>query len=107
LLLLLAAALCAILVLVPRFPGPEQVTPVVGAPGLMWGVAKYYRASADYVRQLESLTLREVIADLAYENLKITWILQRKWAWLGRAAKLLVIAFVAWAATVARAILGG
>jgi hypothetical protein len=107
LLLLLSAALCAILVLVPRFPGPEQVTPVVGAPGLMWSLDRYYRAPSEYVQQLLTLTPHEVIGDLAHENLKITWILKRKWAWLGRAAKLLVVAFGAWAVTVVRAVLGG
>jgi hypothetical protein len=107
LILLLLAALCSILVLVPRFPGSEDVTPVLGAPGLMWALAKYYRNPAEYLGPLLEITPREVVADLAHESLKITWILKRKWKWLGRAALLLFGAFATWVATVIRILVGG
>ncbi len=107
LVILLVAGLCAILVLVPRFPTADQVMPVLGAPGLMWALNKYYRHSADYLRPLLQITAREVVADLAYENLKITWILERKWKWLGRAALSLFGAFVIWVATLIQMVLGG
>jgi hypothetical protein len=106
LLLLLAAALCAILVLVPRFPGTDEVAPIPGAPGLMWRLSRFNRGSGDYFRLLVGVTHREVIADFGYESLKITWILERKWKWLARAAWLLVGAFFAWAATLVRVVWG-
>jgi hypothetical protein len=107
LMLLLGVALCAMLALVPRFPSESDVAPVAGAPGLMWGIASFHRRPADYVRALLTLTSGEAVADLAYENLKITWILERKWKWMNYATRLSCGALVTWAATVGLAAFGG
>jgi hypothetical protein len=104
---LLAAALSSIAALMPRFPGPAEVVPVPGAPGLMWGLRKHHALSAEYVDALLSVTAREVVADVAYENLKISWILERKWKWTGLATKLLFGAFIAWAIAVTLIVVGG
>lgn len=94
------------LVLLPRFPRGEDVAPVLGAPGLMWGVSRFNRDPADYVRSLMALTPVEAIADLAHENLKIAWILEHKWKWMAGATRLSCGAFVAWAVTVVLAAFG-
>lgn len=107
LVLLLGVALCAMLVLLPRFPGERHVTPAPGAPGLMWGISRFHHRSLDYVQALLSLTPAEALADLAHENLKITWILERKWKWMKWATRLSCGALVAWAVTVVFAAFGG
>lgn len=107
LLLLLAAALCAIQVLIPRFPKEDKVAPLVGAPRLLWGLDAHFASPDSYVSKLQVLTDAGVVADYAFENLKITWILGCKWKWLGWGAQTLRVAFVAWAAAVAAAVLGG
>jgi hypothetical protein len=73
----------------------------------MWNLRKHYRNPAAYVRPMLQITPGEVVADLAYENLKITWILERKWKWLGSAALWLFGAFVMWVVTVIQLVLGG
>jgi hypothetical protein len=105
--LLLGVALCAMLVLVPRCPDERDVAPVVAGPGLMWGISRFHQRPADYVRALLTLTPAEAVADLAHENLKITWILERKWKWMKWATRLSCGALLTWAATVVLAAFGG
>lgn len=104
--LLVAAVLCAVMVLWPRFPSEDDVVPVVGAPRLLWAkhIAAYHRRPADYVRALLALTPAAAVLDLAYENLKITWLLDEKWKWQRSATRLLLVAFAAWLVTIGLAL---
>ncbi len=108
LVLMSGTVLCAICVLLPRFPSPARVAPVAGAPRLMWAgdIAQYHRRPADYVKAVLALTPAEAVADVAYENLKIAWILERKWRWLGWATRLFLGAFIAWCAIIGLALKG-
>ncbi len=107
--LFVGAVLCAVAVLQPRFPGPDRVLPVVGAPRLLWAsdIANHHRNPSDYVRALLAITPGEAIADLAYENLKLSCLLAEKWKWNRRAALLIRGALVAWTLTVVLAVVGG
>ncbi|GAO01232.1 hypothetical protein PSR1_00084 [Anaeromyxobacter sp. PSR-1] len=104
--LLVAAVLCAVMVLWPRFPSEEDVVPVVGAPRLLWAkdIAAYHRRPAEYVHALLALAPTGAVLDLAYENLKITWLLDEKWKWQRSATRLLLVAFVAWVVTIGLAL---
>jgi hypothetical protein len=104
--LLVAAVLCAGMVLWPRFPSEEPVVPVVGAPRLLWAkdIGAYHRRPAEYVHALLALAPTGAVLDLAYENLKITWLLDEKWKWQRSATRLLLVAFVAWVVTIGLAL---
>jgi len=100
--LTIAAAACAVVVFLPRSPRDEDVAPPPVAPKLMWvgDVAPYFRDPAAYVRAVLGMDPAQAIADVAYENLKVSWIVIRKVAWMRRAVWMLLAALLAWAATV-------
>ncbi|GAO01514.1 hypothetical protein PSR1_00369 [Anaeromyxobacter sp. PSR-1] len=52
------------------------------------------------MRALLALTPAAAVLDLAYENLKITWLLDEKWKWQRSATRLLLVAFAAWLVTI-------
>lgn len=107
LVLLLGGALFSLLVLAPRFPHPKVVPPVEGAPNLTWALQRYRLRPAEYLRALHEVTDGEVVADVAYENLKIGWLLEKKWRWLRWAIWTYCAAFPAWALTIVLAALRG
>ena len=107
--LTLGAAGSAVMVFLPRSPSPGDVATVDMAPRLMWAndIARYFQAPGDYVRAVLSMRLEDAIADVAYETLKVAWIVGRKVTWMRRAVWLLLLALPAWAATVAVSVRGG
>jgi hypothetical protein len=107
--LLVAAVLSAVLVLWPRLPTEKDVALVPGAPRLLWAkdIAAYHRNPTGYAKALLALAPPGALLDLAYENLKITWLLDRKWMWQKRAMHLLLVAFIAWFATIGLALKEG
>ena len=107
--LTLGAAGSAVMVFLPRSPSPGDVATVDMAPRLMWAsdIARYFQAPGDYVRAVLSMRIEDAIADVAYETLKVAWIVGRKVTWMRRAVWLLLLALPAWAATVAVSVRGG
>jgi hypothetical protein len=109
LLLTLGAAGSAVVVFLPRSPGPGDVAANGMAPRLMWAgdIARYFQAPADYVRAFLSMRIEDAVADVAHETLKVAWIVQRKMKWMRRAVWLLLLALPSWVATVAVGLRGG
>jgi hypothetical protein len=107
--LTLGAAGSAVMVFLPRSPGPGDVATIDMAPRLMWAsdIARYFQAPGDYVRAVLSMRTEDAIADVAYETLKVAWIVSRKMAWMRRAVWLLLLALPGWAATMAVSVRGG
>ncbi len=101
-----AAVFCAVAVLQPRFPAVRRPT---GAPGLFWAndVAEYQANPDEYVGALLGITDAGALADVAYENVKISVLLAEKWKWSRRATSFLRGGLVAWAVTVILAVVGG
>lgn len=90
----------AVLVLLPRFPKDDVPAPT-RAPRLMWvsDLARFWRTALDrpdaYVDCLRSISKEQVLTDFAFENLKIAWILDKKFGWLKHAVRALFLALVA------------
>ena len=109
LLVTLGAAGSAVMVFLPRSPDPGDVSAVGTAPRLMWAgdIARYFKAPGDYVQAVLSMRIEDAVADVAYETLKVAWIVQRKMTWMRRAVWLLLLALPGWAATLAVSVRGG
>jgi hypothetical protein len=107
--LTLGAAGSAVMVFLPRSPGPGDVAMVGMAPRLMWAtdIARYFQAPDDYVRAFLSMRIEDAVADVAYETLKVAWIVRRKVTWMQRAVWLLLLSLPGWAATFAVGVRGG
>jgi hypothetical protein len=105
----LGAAGSAVMVFLPRSPGPGDVAAIDLPPRLMWAsdIGRFFQAPGDYVRAVLSMRIEDAIADVAYETLKTAWIVQRKMAWMRRAVWLLLFAIAGWAGTVAVSVRGG
>lgn len=101
----MASAAFSIFTLWPRFP--KHIVEPVGAEGLMWitpllhygeapaGLPKEVRAAltpTGYLEKLLTMGPQARIADVAFENLKIAWILQWKFKGVARAIKALAVA---------------
>jgi hypothetical protein len=101
-----ASIACSALVLKPRFPGSQDVRCPIEAPKLMWAddLLKYEQDPASYLRALESLQPTGILADLAYENLKISWILRQKHHWLNPSLYFLFVGLLGWATVIAAVI---
>jgi len=109
LLVTLGAAGSAVMVFLPRSPDPGDVSAVGTAPRLRWAgdIARYFKAPGDYVQAVLSMRIEDAVADVAYETLKVAWIVQRKMTWMRRAVWLLLLALPGWAATLAVSVRGG
>lgn len=107
--LTLGAAGSALVVFLPRSPGPGDVPANELAPRLMWAgdIARYFHAPGDYARAFLSMRIEDAVADVAHETIKVAWIVQRKMKWMRRAVWLLLLALPSWAATVAISLRGG
>lgn len=91
-----------ILVLVPRSPQHTDVKPPTGATGLLWiDTLKKFKQDPDaYLLELKRVDANATLAEFGFENLKVTWILERKFYWLKWAQRLLAPAFVLWLALI-------
>ncbi len=103
LLLHVCAALCAVAVLLPRGPRSSDVAPVSTAPRLLWirDIARFYGRPDHYAAALRTLAPDAAIDDIAHENLRLSWIVERKFQWMRLATWLMLPALVAWGLTVA------
>lgn len=87
-----ASILCGLLVLVPRFPKfgrqPTQ------SRGLLWitDVSRFTAEPDKYVEALAATNHEHVLADYAFENLKIAELLRLKFRWLRRSVFILLLA---------------
>lgn len=108
------SGLCAIWTLKPRFP--RHLQPPPPARGFMWmdallpfverpGALEKHHGPPQpphaYVEALRAHSMHARLADFAYENLKIAWLLRRKFRWLQHAVRLLAAALLLAALTLA------
>lgn len=95
-----ASMASAIIVLMPR--EPSHIRAPNGATGLLWikGLEPFEQNPDGYVGEITKVTAATVRADYAFENLKVGWILRRKFKWLKVAQHLLIPAFLFWVVTV-------
>jgi len=88
----------ALAVLWPR--RPDSVAAVPGSPRLLWiseqDLARFKGSTSDYVAALQETTEVDLVADVAFENLKITAILANKFKWLKLSLWGLAAAVVSW-----------
>jgi Family of unknown function (DUF5706) len=103
----LASLFCSALVLKPRFPKSGDVKAPSEAPLLMWAddLARYERDPEGYLQALKALPATGILADLAYDNLKISWILRQKYRWLNPGLYCLFAGLVGWAIVICAVIL--
>ncbi len=95
------------LVLKPRFPKGRDVVRPAEAPLLMWAhdLTRYERDPEGYLRALQGLRHTGILADLAYENLKISWILRQKYRWLNPGLYCLFVGLLGWTVVIGAVIL--
>lgn len=91
----LSTGLC-LLVLLPR--SPKHLNAPMGARGLLWidAINSHQAAPDTYLAVLSGTGPKERLADLAFENLKIAWILSRKFHYLRKAAPFVALSFITW-----------
>jgi hypothetical protein len=94
-----ASIICSALVLKPRFPRAQDVSSPAEAPRLMWvaDLRKYEQAPEEYLAALERLRPTGILADLAFDNIKISWILRQKYRWLNPSVYCLFAGILGWA----------
>ncbi|WP_043428609.1 hypothetical protein [Cystobacter fuscus] len=100
----LSTGLC-LLVLLPR--SPKHIRAPAGARGLLWidAINGGQVTPDSYLAALMRTGPRERLADLAFENLKIAWILRRKFYFLSKAAPVVAISFITWSLLIVVAVI--
>jgi hypothetical protein len=103
----LASLFCSALVLKPRFPKITDVVRPAAAPLLMWAddLMRYERDPEGYLNALKGLQATGILADLAYDNLKISWILRQKYRWLNPGLYCLFTGLLGWTVVICAVIL--
>lgn len=96
-----AAIGLALAVLWPR--REESVAPVPRSPRLLWisaeDLGRFKGSTSDYVAALQGAGEADLLADVAFENLKIRAILAEKFKWLKCSYGGLAVAVVSWCVT--------
>jgi len=97
----LASLLMGMLVLLPRTNIGEHVQRPQHSARLVWidDLKRFKGDSTSCAEAFAQAEPPEVLADFAYENLKIAWLLRRKFHWLPWSLRLLAIASVGWSVT--------
>ena len=87
-----ASIFCGLMVLVPRFPKFGQRPNL--SRGLLWvaDVSPFSGEPDKYLRELAATTQEQLLADYAFENLKLAALLQLKFGWLRRSVFILLFA---------------
>jgi hypothetical protein len=99
------SVLASIAVISPR--NPKHVRQPAGARGLMWieAINSHAEQPDGYLAELRTTSEQARLADLAFENLKVAWILQRKFLFLKLAMRVLVVSFITWIVFLAAAVI--
>ncbi|HYO59721.1 hypothetical protein, partial [Archangium sp.] len=98
LMLLTTARSCWLCLQVLRPRSPKHVPHPMGARGLLWIDALNQQPSPDaYLAALRATRPQERLADLAFENLKIAWILGEKFRFLTKTGPTVICSFITWA----------
>lgn len=98
--LTVASMLMGVGVLIPRDPEKKKaVARPSEARGLLWisALERYEKDPDTYVAALGSTTAALRLADRAFENLKVAWILRRKFQFLKLSIWALVVSVLVWA----------
>lgn len=93
---------CYLCLQVLRPRDSKHVAKPPGARGLLWITALTQQPSPDaYLDALRATGPQQRLADLAFENLKIAWILGEKFRFLKKTGPFVIGAFVLWVVLIA------